>query len=101
MLELMGISTDGHLLTLPTHTSSQNMLTCIPHLQSFTLSKSLHPFPEYAQGIGEHAEAAEPGETTRAVEEKPGAGDPELQGGGAETAQDHLPVGEGARPLHQ
>ena len=56
---------------------------------------------EHAEGVGQHTEAAEPGEAARAVEEEPGAGDPELQGGGAEAAQDHLPAGEGAGPLHQ
>ena len=55
-----------------------------------------HLFIEPAQGGVEHTEAAEPGEAARAEQEEPGAGDPELQGGGAEAAQDHLPAGEGA-----
>jgi len=46
-------------------------------------------------------EAAVAGEAARAEQEEPGAGDPELQGGGPETAQDHLPAREGARPIHQ
>ena len=71
--------------------------TC-PSLISWSLSLLA---AEPAEGSRGHAEAAAPCEAPRAEQEEPGAGDPELQGGGPETAQDHLPAGEGARPLHQ
>lgn len=71
--------------------------TC-PSLISWSLSLLA---AELAEGSRGHAEAAAPCEAPWAEQEEPGAGDPELQGGGPETAQDHLPAGEGARPIHQ
>jgi len=47
------------------------------------------------------AEAGKLGETSWTIQEQLGAGDSELQGGSAETAQDYLPAGEGTRPLYQ
>ena len=57
--------------------------------------------PELTESCRKHTEAAEPGETPRTVQEESGAGDPELQGRGAETEEDYLSAGEGERSLHQ
>jgi len=56
---------------------------------------------ERVEVSGADAEADQPRETARAVQDQSGAGDPELQGGGDQTTQDHLPAGERTRPLHQ
>ena len=56
---------------------------------------------ERVEVSGADTEADQPRETARAVQDQSGAGDPELQGGGDQTAQDHLPAGERTRPLHQ
>ena len=56
---------------------------------------------EHAEVGCTDAEADQPRETSRTVEEQSRAGDPELQGRGSEAAQDHLPAGEGARPIYQ
>ena len=56
---------------------------------------------EPAEGSQCNTETASPGQAPRAVEEEPRAGNTELQGGGTETAQDHLPAREREGPLHQ
>jgi len=56
---------------------------------------------ERVEVSGADAEADQPRETARAVQDQSGAGDPELQGRGDQTTQDHLPAGERTRPLHQ
>ena len=43
---------------------------------------------------GADAEADQSREAARAIQGQPRAGDTELQGGGDEAAQDHLPAGE-------
>jgi len=56
---------------------------------------------EHAEIGRSDAEADQPGKAARTVQEQPGTGDPELQGRGAETAENYLPAGEGKRQIHQ
>jgi len=56
---------------------------------------------ERAEVSRSDAEADQPGEAAWTVQDGTGAGDLQLQGGGDQTAQDHLPARERAWPLHQ
>jgi len=71
----------------------------------FRLKTSPHIFgcgcAERVEVCGSDAEADQSGEAARAVQDRTGAGDSELQGGGDQAAQDHLPARERTRPVHQ
>lgn len=58
-------------------------------------------FTEHAESSQCHSEADSSCPPSWAVQEEPGARHSELQGGGPETEEDHLPAGEGERSLHQ
>eukprot|EP00965_Chrysotila_dentata_P239739 6203281-Pleurochrysis_carterae.AAC.2 len=52
-----------------------------------------------AAGVGREPEAARPGQGARKFTQEPRAGDQRVQGGGAQAAQDDLPLGEGGRQV--
>lgn len=58
-------------------------------------------FTEHAESSQCHSEADSSCPPSWAVQKEPGARHSELQGGGPETEEDHLPAGEGERSLHQ